>query len=83
MLSMKIMLLILTVLANSDRFVGNMKNFIVCCYSVAALSFLWFALQLSGAMHSTTTTLYVACILGCLSINATIPLFYELIVETT
>lgn len=69
--------------AISDRFAGRLKQFIISMYCCAALSFLWFALTCSKMIPGSTVTLYASSILGGLFLNGTIPLFYELCVETT
>lgn len=67
----------------SDRFGGQIKRLILGMYALAAVSFLWFALMCSRILPFSLPLLYVATIVAGLAINGTIPLFYELGVETT
>jgi FLVCR family MFS transporter len=69
--------------ALADRFAGRMKRMIVALYAGAAACFAWFALLCSGAVPFSLWAAYLSCILGGFCINGTIPLFYELAVETT
>jgi hypothetical protein len=44
-------------------------------------AFLWFALACLAVVSNATVDLYLACILGGLLLNSTVPLFYEAAVE--
>jgi len=67
----------------ADWLGGHLKAMILCMYGGAALAFLWFTLMCSKIVYSSVPLLYVTVILGGFCINGTIPLFYELAVETT
>ena len=65
----------------ADRF-GSMKKLALGNSLCATAAFLVFALFCSGALSASTGALYTSSVLGGLLINSTIPLFFELAVET-
>jgi MFS transporter, FLVCR family, disrupted in renal carcinoma protein 2 len=65
----------------ADRF-GSMKRIALGNSLAAAAAFLVFGLYCSGALPMSTGALYASSVLGGLLINSTIPLFFELAVET-
>ena len=62
-----------------------LKTLIVGMYSGASVAFILFALQCAkvGAVPRTLPWIYVTAVVGGACMNGTIPLFYELCVETT
>ena len=54
---------------------------IMCALS--CLACLWFALSCEQFISNSSVMLYLSCVFGGLFINGTVPLFYELAVETT
>ncbi len=50
---------------------------------LSALFFGWFAVACEGWLDSSTLSLYFSSVLGSVFLNASIPIFYELGMETT
>ncbi|XP_032222450.1 solute carrier family 49 member 4 homolog isoform X2 [Nematostella vectensis] len=68
---------------SADFFAGRMKCFLIFLFIGSTGSFLWFSLLCQDAIPFSKVWLYVSAILGGCFINGSIPLFYELTVETT
>ncbi|KAM8933780.1 solute carrier family 49 member 4 [Pelodytes ibericus] len=69
----------------ADSIRGILKPILVLLFSGATLSATWFTLTfLSNVTHMplTTATLYTSCILIGVFLNGTVPIFFELFVET-
>ncbi|KAM4698521.1 solute carrier family 49 member 4 [Rhinophrynus dorsalis] len=69
----------------ADSIRGVLKPILVLLFSGATLSATWFTLTfLSPVTHLplTTATLYTSCILIGVFLNGTVPIFFELFVET-
>jgi FLVCR family MFS transporter len=66
----------------SDRLAGSYTRLIIPMYLAACLFFLWFALMYQGIIPLHLASVYISCIAGSALMNATIPLFYELAMET-
>jgi FLVCR family MFS transporter len=66
----------------SDRLAGSYTRLIIPMYLAACLMFLWFACMFQGLIPLHLPSVYIACIAGSALMNATIPLFCELAMET-
>ncbi|CAH2305014.1 disrupted in renal carcinoma 2 [Pelobates cultripes] len=69
----------------ADSIRGVLKLILVILFSGATLSATWFTLTfLSNVTHLplTAATLYTSCILVGVFLNGTVPIFFELLVET-
>uniref|UniRef100_A0A8C5QM56 Solute carrier family 49 member 4 homolog n=1 Tax=Leptobrachium leishanense TaxID=445787 RepID=A0A8C5QM56_9ANUR len=69
----------------ADFIRGTLKLILVVLFSGATLSATWFTLTfMSNVTHLpiTTATLYTSCILLGVFLNGTVPIFFELFVET-
>eukprot|EP01065_Artemidia_motanka_P043945 TRINITY_DN6180_c0_g1_i1.p1 TRINITY_DN6180_c0_g1~~TRINITY_DN6180_c0_g1_i1.p1 ORF type:complete len:506 (+),score=85.75 TRINITY_DN6180_c0_g1_i1:56-1519(+) len=64
------------------RATGLLKNLCIGLMSLGAASFLAFASMCAGLIPSPKWALYLLCCTCGFSVNGTIPLFYELAVET-
>ncbi|KAL9967772.1 hypothetical protein ACROYT_G026064 [Oculina patagonica] len=67
----------------ADVFTGRMKLFLIFLFLGSTGSFLWFSLLCQGIIPFSRVWLYISAILGGCFINGSIPLFYELTIETT
>lgn len=67
----------------ADVFTGRMKLFLVFLFFGSTASFLWFSLLCQGIIPFSKVWLYISAVLGGCFINGSIPLFYELTIETT
>lgn len=67
----------------ADVFTGRMKLFLIFLFLGSTGSFLWFSLLCQGIIPFARIWLYVSAVLGGCFINGSIPLFYELTIETT
>ena len=59
-----------------------MKPLIIAMYLLASVSFLWFTLMCARIIPFSLPMVYVSSVIGGMLLNGTIPLFYELCVET-
>ena len=75
-----------------DKFIGRLKTVACACLATGAIFMLLFVIELrqednedevTGVITPNTSKLYAYCIGGGFFINTAIPLFYELIVEST
>ncbi|XP_065845515.1 solute carrier family 49 member 4 homolog [Oscarella lobularis] len=66
-----------------DRILGVMKPILCVLLTGGALCFTWFTLLCFKILPHSTASLYVSAILGGTLITGSVPLFYELSVETT
>ncbi|KAM7447983.1 Solute carrier 49 member 4 [Porites harrisoni] len=67
----------------ADVFTGHMKLFLIFLFVGSTGSFLWFSLLCQGLIPFGIVWLYISAVLGGCFINGSIPLFYELTIETT
>jgi len=67
----------------ADVFTGHMKSFLIFLFLGSTGSFLWFSLLCQGVIPFSKLWLYISAVLGGCFINGSIPLFYELTIETT
>eukprot|EP00055_Hartaetosiga_balthica_P013137 m.66087 g.66087 ORF g.66087 m.66087 type:complete len:500 (-) comp8179_c0_seq1:269-1768(-) len=67
----------------ADDVRGYMKFMLLILCVLACGCCLWFSLTCIGVAPKTVTAIYVSIILAGLSINGTIPIFYEAVVEAT
>lgn len=67
----------------ADVFTGHMKLFLIFLFLGSTGSFLWFSLLCQRFIPFSKVWLYISAILGGCFINGSIPLFYELTIETT
>ncbi|XP_035658680.1 solute carrier family 49 member 4 homolog isoform X2 [Branchiostoma floridae] len=67
----------------ADYFAGHLRLIIVVMMCCATGSLTWFTIMLFGALPLTQVSLYISFILTMVSVNASIPLFLELVMETT
>lgn len=67
----------------ADLFGGKMKALLLVLFFGSAGCFLWFSLLCLGMIGYSRYSLYQSSILGGFFVSGTIPLFYELTVEST
>lgn len=67
----------------ADVFTGRMKLFLIFLFLGSTGSFLWFSLLCQEIIPFSKIWLYISAVLGGCFINGSIPLFYELTIETT
>ncbi|XP_066297049.1 solute carrier family 49 member 4 homolog [Branchiostoma lanceolatum] len=67
----------------ADYFAGHLRLIIVVMMSCATGALTWFTIMLYGALPLTQVSLYISFILTMVSVNASVPLFLELVMETT
>ncbi|XP_078661169.1 solute carrier family 49 member 4 homolog isoform X2 [Branchiostoma floridae x Branchiostoma belcheri] len=67
----------------ADYFAGHLRLIIVVMMLCATGAMTWFTIMLYGALPLTQVSLYVSFILTMVSVNASVPLFLELVMETT
>ncbi|XP_034303356.2 solute carrier family 49 member 4 homolog isoform X2 [Magallana gigas] len=66
----------------SDLFMRHMKLFLLVMFAMAGGSFVWFTLMCVDVIPLSTTQVYISNIVGGMSLNGAIPLFYELGAES-
>eukprot|EP00942_MAST-04A_sp_MAST-4A-sp1_P007500 g7500.t1 len=66
----------------SEYITGKFSIIIMSMYAGATFFFLWFALMYQNWLPISTISVYACCICGSALMNGTIPLFYELAIET-
>ena len=66
----------------ADRFRGHLKAGILAFYALAAIGFLLLLLIFVDVLPAGHVVLYVVALVGGLGINAPVPLFFELALET-
>ena len=66
----------------SEYITGKFSTIIMTMYAGATFFFLWFALMYEKWLPISTISVYACCICGSALLNGTIPLFYELAIET-
>ena len=67
----------------SDKFIGRMKTILLVLCLMSSVFYMWFSLACQKIVPNRTADLYASSIIGNIALGATIPLFYELGVETT
>ena len=67
----------------SDKFIGRMKTILLVLCLMSGAFYMWFSLACQKIVPNRTADLYASSIIGNIALGATIPLFYELGVETT
>ena len=67
----------------SDKFIGRMKTILLVLCLMSSAFYMWFSLACQKIVPNRTADLYASSIIGNIALGATIPLFYELGVETT
>ena len=67
----------------ADHFTRHMKKIVIALFAGATVSLAIFTLMCAGILPFSKPILFLTCILGGLFVNGTIPLFFELGVEST
>ena len=66
----------------TDRFRGRMKATILILYAICTVAFLLFALVIFKVVQGNRAAIYATAIIGGTAVNAPMPLFFELAMET-
>jgi len=62
----------------ADKFDKKLKQIITVMYLCSAAGFLWFSLMYNNVITPNIPSIYISIIIGCLCMNATYPLFFEM-----